>query len=53
MNLTKEMNQEFCQEHEFNVVGSGDSILIKVNKRVKELLRWRALRLNKVYLGFV
>ena len=34
MNLTKEMNQEFCQKHEFNVVKDGSSILIKVDDRV-------------------
>jgi len=35
MNLSKEMNQEFCQKHEFNVVESGDSIVIKVDESVK------------------
>jgi len=35
MNLTKEMNSEFCQKHEFKVTEDGDSILIKVDERVK------------------
>ncbi len=36
MNLSKEMNQEFCQKHEFQVVESDDSIvIIKVDERVK------------------
>ena len=35
MNLTQEFNQDFCQKHEFKVVESGDTILIKVDERVK------------------
>ena len=35
MNLTKHMNQEFCQKHKFNVVENGNTILIKVDERAK------------------
>ena len=35
INSAKEMNQEFCQKHEFIVVESGSSIVIKVDERVK------------------
>ncbi len=33
MELTKDMNSDFCQKHEFKVVESGDTILIKVDEK--------------------
>jgi len=35
MNMAKEMNQEFCQKHEFQVAEAENNILIKVDERVK------------------
>ena len=30
INMTKEMNQEFCQKHEFKVLEKGNSMFIQV-----------------------
>jgi len=35
LNLTKKMNQDFCQKHEFSVKESGENITISVVERVK------------------
>ena len=35
LNLTKMMNQDFCQKHEFRVKEDGDKISIAVDDRVK------------------
>ena len=35
MELAKDMNNDFCQKHEFNVVEDGNNILVKVDERVK------------------
>ncbi len=35
MNMAKEMNETFCQKHEFKVLEDGDDILIKVDERQK------------------
>ena len=35
LNLTKKMNQDFCQKHEFTVKEDNNSILIAVDERVK------------------
>lgn len=35
LNMTKEMNQEFCQKHEFEVVEEGDVFKISVDERGK------------------
>ncbi len=33
--MSKEMNEEFCQKHEFDVVENGNTIMIKVAERAK------------------
>ena len=35
MNLSRKMNEEFCQKHEFKVIQEGDNILIAVDERTK------------------
>ena len=35
LNLSKEMNQDFCQKHEFRVKEDGSNISIAVDERVK------------------
>ena len=35
LNLTKKMNQDFCQKHEFTVKEDGNSIKIAVDERVR------------------
>ncbi len=35
MNMAKEMNLEFCQKHEFDVVESDAGLSIKVDERAK------------------
>jgi hypothetical protein len=35
MALSRKMNEEFCQKHEFKVVEEGDNILITVDERQK------------------
>ena len=35
LNLTKKMNQDFCQKHKFTVKEDNNNILIAVNERVK------------------
>ncbi len=35
LEMTKEMNEAFCQKHEFEVVESGDVISIRVEERGK------------------
>ena len=35
LNLTKKMNQDFCQKHEFTVKEDSNNILIAVDERVK------------------
>ncbi len=35
LNLTKKMNQDFCQKHEFTVKEDNNNILIAVDERVK------------------
>jgi len=35
LNLTKKMNQDFCQKHEFTVNENGNNIFIAVDERVK------------------
>jgi len=35
LNLTKKMNQDFCQKHEFSVKEDGNTIKIAVDERVR------------------
>ncbi len=35
INMTKDMNQDFCQKHEFEVQEVGDSLVIRVEEREK------------------
>lgn len=35
LNMSKEMNQEFCQKHTFNVQETGDTLLISVEEQAK------------------
>ncbi len=35
LNMAKEMNQEFCQKHEFEVMEKGDTFSILVEERGK------------------
>lgn len=33
LNMSKDMNQDFCQKHEFSVLESGDTIKISMENR--------------------
>ena len=35
LNMSKEMNQEFCQKHEFTVAEEGETFKIRVEERAK------------------
>ena len=35
LNMTKEMNQDFCQKHEFEVAENGATFMISVDERGK------------------
>ncbi len=35
LNMSKEMNEEFCQKHEFSVAEEGELFKIRVQERVK------------------
>ncbi len=35
LNMTKDMNQDFCQKHEFTVIESGDTLKISMDERGK------------------